>query len=88
MKKTVIFSGSVVLAVAALGAFVQYDCKNRSADDLLLENVEALAGSEGDGGEEVQIPCALEKRRSCTFKSVDADGNEYVNTWNDYVKAG
>ena len=58
MKKTVIFSGSVVLAVAALGAFVQYDCKNRSADDLLLENVEALAGSEGDGGEEVQIPCA------------------------------
>ena len=87
MKKTVIFSGSVVLAVAALGAFVQYDCKNRSADDLLLENVEALAGSEGDG-EEVQIPCAQEKRRSCTFKSVDADGNEYVNTWNDYVKAG
>lgn len=42
----------------------------------------------GDGGEEVQIPCAQEKRRSCTFKSVDADGNEYVNTWNDYVKAG
>ena len=88
MKKTVIFSGSVVLAVAALGAFVQYDCKNRSADDLLLENVDALAGSEGVGREEVQIPCAQEKRRSCTFKSVDADGNEYVNTWNDYVKAG
>jgi len=76
------------LAVAALGAFARYDCKDRSADDLLLENVEALAGSEGDGGEEVQIPCAQEKRRSCTFKFVDADGNEYVNTWNDYVKAG
>jgi len=29
MKKTVIFSGSVALAVAALGAFVQYDCKDR-----------------------------------------------------------
>lgn len=47
MKKTVIFSGSVALAVAALGAFARYDCKDRSADDLLLENVEALAGSEG-----------------------------------------
>lgn len=29
MKKTVIFSGSVVLAVAALGAFARYDCKDR-----------------------------------------------------------
>ena len=54
----------------------------------MLENVEALAGSEGDGGEEVQIPCAQEKRRSCTFKSVDADGNEYVKTGKEYGKAG
>ena len=43
MKKTVIFSGSVALAVAVLGAFARYDCKDRSADDLLLENVEAHA---------------------------------------------
>lgn len=56
MKKTVIFSGSVVLAVAALGAFAQYDCKNRSADDLLLENVEALAGSEGGAVRKFRFP--------------------------------
>ena len=29
MKNAVIFSGSVALAVADLGAFARYDCKDR-----------------------------------------------------------
>ncbi len=70
MKKIIILSAAALFASAAVFTAVKV---TRSSEDLfIIENAEALADPESDGG--IKIPCAPLSISRCTFEVIYADG--------------
>lgn len=69
-KKFLLGIPCAAIAIASVIGVSQFDSENLAGNDLLMENVEALASGEG----EIFIPCYSVKDRTCTFNIKDAAG--------------
>lgn len=82
-KKFLLGIPCAAIAIASVIGVSQFDSENLAGNDLMMENVEALAS--GEGG--IFIPCYSVKDRTCTFNIKDAAGQFGTATVRDAEKA-
>ena len=73
-KKFLLGIPCAAIAIASVIGVSQFDSENLAGNDLLMENVEALAS--GEGG--IFIPCYSVKDRTCTFNINSMTSSSFI----------